>query len=109
MKKMSNNRGETIIEVLAAILVATLAVTLLFSCDRLATENGAKAEEIDVSHYNDLTAAESHETTLDTITVKITSEPSWGAPVNPAPTPAINIHGSSGGASMYSYTRQSET
>ena len=60
MKKLRNNRGETLIEVLASVLIATLSVTLLFSCVATASRLDRGAEGLDEKHYNALSDAESY-------------------------------------------------
>lgn len=58
MKKFHNSRGETLVEVLASILIASLSVTLLFGCIMASTRMDREARKLDGDHYADLTAAE---------------------------------------------------
>ncbi len=53
MRKLKNNKGETIVELLAAILISSLAVGLLFSCaiasiniNKVAKENDEKFTQV---------------------------------------------------------------
>lgn len=97
MKKWKNDRGELMVEVLAAILVATLSVALLFSCISASSQIDGGTEDLDEAHYNALTAADAPGPTaspvLDNITVTITGNGS-------STSPTIEVFGGEG---MYSY------
>lgn len=107
MKKLRNNRGETLVEVLASIVVAALSVTLLFGCIMAASAMDKDAQKRDEAHYNALSEADS----------QVTPTPEGGAtPTSaPTPTPYVTIIGGSsevtppitiyGGEGMYSYKR----
>lgn len=58
MKKLNNHRGETLVEVLAAILVASLSVALLFSCVMASSNLDVKAKSVDEDYYQALSAAD---------------------------------------------------
>lgn len=58
MKKLHNSRGETLVEVLASILIASLSVALLFGCIMASSNMDREAGELDGDHYAALTAAE---------------------------------------------------
>lgn len=102
MKKLRNNRGETLIEVLASVLVAALSVALLFGCVMAASTIDGDAQKRDEAHYNALSAADAYTTAPDATpvpgNVTITRE---GVP-NVTPAIAIEIYGGEG---MYSYKR----
>lgn len=103
MKKLYNDRGETLIEVLAAILIASLSVALMFGCVMASTTMDDNAKALDQQHYADLTAADAQ-----------SAAPDPGAAPAPVPgtvtiqredvkaTPGITIYGEGG---MYSYRR----
>ena len=57
-----NNRGETMVEVLASILIATLSVAMLFSCVAASSRMDRDAEGLDEKHYNALSDAEGYVT-----------------------------------------------
>lgn len=57
--KLRSNRGETLVEVLAAILVATLSVGLLMGGVAASSAINRQADHSDESFYETLTAAES--------------------------------------------------
>lgn len=97
MKKLRNNRGETLVEVMAAILISALSVALLFSCVTASFDMDKDAKELDKKHYEALTAAEARTGTPIQGEVKITN-PGNGAEA----TSKIEIYG---GAGMYSYKR----
>ena len=78
-KKLHNNRGETLIEVLASILIASLSVTLLFSCVMYSsTKKYSDEEGVDYKHYEALAAAEarSGDFTPGSVTIKKKDESS---------------------------------
>ena len=58
IKKLRNDRGETLVEVLASILIAALSVGLLFGCVMASSRMDSQARELDAEHYAALTAAE---------------------------------------------------
>ena len=97
MKKLNHNRGETLIEVLASILVASLSVALLFGCVMTASKIDQRAAESDIKHYEAYGNAETHTAAED--------EPPPTAQVEfagaPIPIP-IKIYGGEG---MFSYER----
>lgn len=57
-QKLRNNRGETLVEVMAAILISALSVALLFSCVTASFDMDKDAKELDKNHYKYLSAAE---------------------------------------------------
>lgn len=56
--KLHSQQGETLVELLAAILIATLSVSLLLSGIAVSSNINQKAEKADESFYDALTAAE---------------------------------------------------
>ena len=112
MKKLvHNDRGETLIEVLASILIAVLSVTFLFSCVITSSQMDTDAETLDESHYPGLTAADAQSPgPVDSAIVaigRVDSSPDSGYPnVTPVPAEAtaatVDIYGSAEGW-MYSY------
>lgn len=57
--KLKNNKGETIVELLVAILISSLAVTLLFNCAMTSMKINDTAKKADTKLYTALNAAES--------------------------------------------------
>lgn len=57
--KLKSSRGETLVEVLASILIATLSVALLLGGVAVSVNLGRQADAADDSFYAILTAAES--------------------------------------------------
>lgn len=106
MKKLRNNRGETLVEVMAAILISALSVALLFSCVTASFDMDKDAKELDKKHYEALTAAETYtegggKYPKQTGTVSVTNK----AITDPTKSPkevSVEIYG---GAGMYSYKR----
>lgn len=56
--KLRDNRGETLVEVLASILIAVLSVALLFGGIAAASRLNADAKRTDDEYYRALSAAE---------------------------------------------------
>jgi len=61
MKKLSQDRGETLVEVLAAVLVASLSIALLFGGVMASSSIDRSARTSDETFYADLSAAERQE------------------------------------------------
>lgn len=109
LQKVQNNRGETLIEVLASVLITALSVALLFTCVMATTKMDSAAKEKDSGHYEALSNAEVGVSAQDKrVTVTRVKNPNTdpGAPSEPTPsaeataTPFIQING---GEEMYSY------
>lgn len=59
MTKLRNNRGETLIEVLASVLTVALSLALLFSYIQTSYNiESPKTQAIDEAHYNAINGAE---------------------------------------------------
>lgn len=97
MKKLRNNRGETLVEVMAAILISALSVALLFSCVTASFDMDKDAKELDKKHYEALTAAETRSgTAVDGTVIIVNSANSVKEDLT------VEIYGGTG---MYSYKR----
>lgn len=57
-RKLKDSRGETLVEMLASILIAALAVALLFTCCMASVQMGGQARAADERYYGNLSAAE---------------------------------------------------
>lgn len=57
-RKLKDHRGETLVEMLASILIAALAVALLFTCCMASVQMGGQARAADERYYENLSAAE---------------------------------------------------
>lgn len=96
-QKLKNSRGETLVEVLASILIASLSVALLFGCVMASANMDRKAGELDGKHYEALTAAETRSGTAISGNVEIqNSKNSVKKKLD------IQLYGGEG---MYSYKR----
>lgn len=99
-RKLRSSRGETLIEVLCATLVAVLSVALLFAGITASAGIDQRARQTDRDHYAALTQAE--EQTTPAAQAELTVE-------NPAlgkkQKVEIDLYGGEG---MYSYTRRPE-
>ena len=113
IKILRNDQGETLIEVLASILIATLSVALLFTCVMASSRMEQDAESVDEKHYSALSEADAQITpTPDPSavppvrdgTVSIERIDSTGSvEATASPTPSIEVYGDEG---MFSYRRQ---
>lgn len=79
-QKLHSARGETLVEVLAAVLICSLAVLLLVSYATAAARIDKRAQEGDEAYYAALNAAEEHAG----VTVKDSETPASPAPGNVA-------------------------
>lgn len=104
MTKLRNNRGETLIEVLASILIAALSVALLFSFTITSSTMEKKAQEEDEGHYGHIAAAEAGPDAPSPMPITggqvIITDESGTLLTTPIP---VNIYGGDG---MFSYRRQ---
>ncbi|MDR3767604.1 MAG: hypothetical protein Q3Y08_11335 [Butyricicoccus sp.] len=101
--KLASNRGETLVETLAAILVATLSVALLIGSVTASFQLGRQADQSDAYFYQTLTAAENRENpTTDGVssspTVRVTE---GGTTV----TLDVQVYGDEG---LYAYARNAD-
>lgn len=64
--KLKSNRGETLVEVLASVLIASLSVLLLLGCVAASVNMGRTADGADAYFYQVLTAAEAQTTPVAT-------------------------------------------
>lgn len=62
--KLKKSQGESLVEVLAAILVATLSVALLLGGVVISTQLGRQADQADQAFYQALSAAENRQVPL---------------------------------------------
>ena len=69
--KLRGQQGETLVEVLAAVLVATLSVGLLMGGVAVSTRINRQAEDTDESFYAALTAAEGRTVQVDAGAVRV--------------------------------------
>lgn len=105
-RKLKDSRGETLVELLAAILIAALSVALLFTCCMASAEMGRNTREADKKFYEALSAAENQNTPLSdgisavTASVEVQGE---GGAAAPKVTPEICLYG---GEEMYSYKKK---
>lgn len=114
MKKLHNNRGETLIEVLVSILIAALSITLMFACVMVSTRMDERARALDDAHYSALSEADAQPAPIpgaDTGIPPGTVTVARIDPEDPTASPKasqnldILIYGTEGGG-MYSYKRK---
>lgn len=94
--KLKDSRGETLVELLASILIAALSVAVLFTCCLASTEMGRKTRDADKVYYEALSDAEAR--TMEIETGKVTvANGSTSQPID------VSIYG---GDEMYSYQKE---
>lgn len=112
-RKLHSSRGETLIETLAAILIASLSVALLFTCIMASVRMDETARAADARYYAALSAAEKQETGMELVdadgnaigaVVTVTGE--GGAAAPPQATFQVGLYG---GEDMYSYKAKEVT
>lgn len=101
MKKLRDSRGETLVEVLASILIASLSVALLFGCVMASSNMDRGAKKLDKEHYEALTAAEAQSGTGISGTVKLQNIKNSGKG-----SLSVEIFGDAG---LYSYKKAAGT
>ena len=100
MRKLRENRGETLVETFAAIVVATLSVALLFGGIVASGEIERNAKRVDEDHYEAFNAAEGQgEPLTETATVTITNSSN----ISTQPPIIVDLYGGSG---VYSYKKK---
>lgn len=62
-RKLKNNRGETVVEVLASVLIAVLSVALLFGAVMASGSMDRGAQKTDADFYAGLSEAQAHKGT----------------------------------------------
>lgn len=96
--KLRSNRGETLVELLASILVATLSVALLIGCVTASFQLGRQADQSDTYFYQTLTAAEDRQTPLTDGIIQVTE----GGSLVSLP---VQVYGDEG---LYAYARKTD-
>ncbi len=95
-RKLRDSRGETLVELLASILIAALSVALLFTCCMAAAEMGRETRAADQKYYEVLTAAEKQDGPAESAAVTVEKAGTSAA------SKSIEV-GLYGGEGMYSY------
>lgn len=107
-RKLKDTRGETLVEMLASILIAALSVAVLFTCCLASVEMGRESRAAGEKYYEALSEAERRE--------KLPEKPEDPPP--PAETGKVTVVGNNtskditidlyGGEEMYSYKKGAE-
>lgn len=66
-EKLRNSRGETLVEVLASVLICALAITLLVGAVTVSANINRQAQEADSEYYKALSRAEAQKERLETL------------------------------------------
>lgn len=110
--KLQDDRGETLIEVMASILIATLSVALLFTCIMASSRIEDTDLKLGVEHYDALSEADAQFVstpdpsstdpvpTVPVVTVTVSRKSPDGSSVEASAAPSVEIYGGEG---MYSY------
>lgn len=72
-EKLKDSRGETLVEVLASVLVCALSITLLMGAVSASANIDLQAQEADKAYYEALTKAERQDEKLMTLSVVVAS------------------------------------
>lgn len=107
LRQLQNDRGETLIEVLASVLVVSLSVLMLLGCVVTSSDVDKKAEKLDKAHYNALSQADTQAIPTATVSPFPTPAPTANVTITRdeiavTVTPRIEIYGDAG---MFSYKR----
>lgn len=70
-EKVRDNRGETLIEVMAAVVVTALSIALLFGTIMACTKIDQSARQSDQEHYSALTKAEVQNDSVGEVSVTV--------------------------------------
>lgn len=98
VRKLRSQRGETLVEVLASVLVASLSVALLMGSVAASANLGKLADNMDEEFYQTLSAAESRSDAVASGTVQVQKgHVTGGETVASIP---VQIYGGEG---LYSY------
>lgn len=97
--KLRSERGETLVEVLASVLIVSLSVMMVVGSVMASSNVDVKTEELDKKYYDALTNAETHggEKVKTGVKIEIKNEKN-----NKTATLDFDLYG---GAGMYSYER----
>ena len=106
-RKDLNSRGETLVETLAAILIAVLSVTLLVGSVTASSNLARQADQSDTSFFETLTSAEDREAAL-TASDGVSGSPTVTITEGVSKTATIPVQ-VYGGEDLYSYARQAAT
>lgn len=71
-RKLHSQRGETLVEILAAVLIASLSVAMLLGGVAVSANLGRQADTADQYFYETLTAAENRQTPVSEQTIVLT-------------------------------------
>ena len=96
--KLRSNQGETLVELLASVLIATLSVALLIGCVTASFQLGRQADQSDTYFYQTLTAAEDRQTPLTDGIIQATE----GGSLVSLP---VQVYGDEG---LYAYARKTD-
>lgn len=101
--KLRESRGETLVELLAAILIAALSAAMLFTCCMASVEMDKNGQKSDEAFYDALSAAEEQKNPLPqpaggpvTVTVTVTEN-------GKTDSIPVSLYG---GEDMYSYKKE---
>lgn len=95
--KLKSSRGETLVETMAAVLIAALSVAMLLGGVTVSVSLGRHADETDAYFYETLTAAETRQTpVMDGVSSPVVRITSGGTSI----ALPIQVYGGEG---LYSY------
>lgn len=94
-KKLRNSRGETLVEVLASVLICSLSILLLFGSVMASGNLDRQAQELDAEYYADLSAAEGQttEANLTGGSLAVTNEDGASKSITPGGGSGLRFYG----------------
>ena len=105
--KLRSERGETLIEVLASVLIVSLSVMMVAGSVMASSKVDVDAKRLDEAHYAALSRADAHVTPTPTVSPTPTPIPTAQVTIareGITTTTTVDIQ-PYGGAGMYSYER----
>ena len=105
LKKLKSSSGETLVELLASILIAILSVSILFGGIMVSVRINEEADRADQEYYKGLSAAEEQKVLILPDGTEGTGEISVNNSESLSGSVKVNIYG---GYGLYSYKRPAE-
>lgn len=93
MKKLRQNKGETLVETLFSLMIAVLSIGLIATAVMAATNINSKVEEMDETYKQQLQAAECYQSTHRTENLCITFRDKYGMSLIDTQTTTVEVYG----------------
>ena len=93
MKKLRQNKGETLVETMLSLMIAVLSIGLIATAVMAATNINRKVGEMDEAYKQQLQAAECYETMPRTQPLRITFRDKNGMSLIDTRTTTVEVYG----------------